>query len=651
MYFIHKKFLKIKGFKLKEFSVLKISIFIIFICIFIELSLQSLEKLNLLSPEDIQIINPYKEVKLNLKNLKEGSYLISAGRPRGRCEILIDGISVRKNYSNSENRDFLFLSHGFLQSTSTPFKEAIVKCDKNQSNSLAQYPILQTHHIGLIIQSIREFSQNYFGVFSLFLGFILYFIFRQNGSLKRDRTFFIFMAMSSLYFFSLSHLFYLFLDSETSNKLHSFIRIFYVYSFLLNNIPKKNRNTSILIFSFLIILQLSFALNLKEEQYNLLYNYEIPLLGFVFLWVALKQIHKRDRESKWLTSLLIVYSLYHWNAYFYFINFKNVNMLGFLFPILIFSLLLLHKWTHYQFWLKLEKFNDNFNQFIRNYKDHDNCDDLFKEMAIRNFKNYLYHSIHKKLNQNQPLFSYENRKLIQAIPPQERRSFIKSYREKRDKIKENLEYLELRNGDRLASKIRSFYRGKDTELVLSLLMLDINNYSKQYSKYGAPYAQFIKEKFLKSLELSLSQCGGLLEAINGDELVILFIFPNHLSREEIGKRHFQILNTLDTFSKETQIALFSSDLFPQQTFSAGFSTEKGLLTKEEGKYFLKNAPNAKSRRIASAAASDSILIDDHTRQYLEYFGFSFYSEPFSILIKKDFIEVSEFNGTLQSESA
>lgn len=618
------------------------SLTLIAFCIGIELSISSLDYLNLVPNDRIEVVVPNTKVKMDVSELKPGSYFVSLARPRGRCSLFIDGQLVASNYSNESHRDQLFLSHGFVQNEGIPRRELLAECEDRAGvkSTLGSFPLVQTHHLGIAIQSAREMAQVYIGPIFALVAILSYFFLSFRRGLRADPVFLAMLISTLVYTLSMTHYFYLFFENTHAALWHYVFRNFFVMNVIACFLPRLSFRKWAPILCAPVVL--SFVLSWVLDPRLFLKIYDIEVLGFgVALFViGSRRGRSADRESALVSSALMVYGVYHWNAFFPWINFNTVNSLGMVFPITILASLIYSQWKSYQRWMMLKDFDAEMDILIRHATQESEIPTTVATKMRSMFARYF--GLGKVAKDE--LMTRRIRERVRLIPKDDRHRFFRFHQTKRINVRRHLELLELRDGYRMGPKLRPYHRGGETAVKVGVLILDINNYAKQISLYGPPYADFIRHEFIRKLTSLFDRHDGIVEAVNGDEMIVLFLGADHLGKAEFGERISGVLSELQRFLNHGQAVLTEAFMFPPQTISAGFATDDGTLDKESGRYHLKNAPYSRARRIASAATSDSVLLDDQTRRLVDELSRVVLGEPFPVLVKKDFIEVTEVLG-------
>ncbi len=618
------------------------SLALVIFCVGIEMSISALDYLNLVPPERIQVIVPNTQVKMDISALPPGSYFVSMARPRGRCSIYLDGQLVASNYSNLQHRDQLFLSHGFMQGPENNRQELMAECEDRAGvkSTLGSFPLVQTHHLGIAIQMVREAAQIYVGPIFAVIAIISYFFLSFRRSLRADPVFLSMLLSTLVYTLSMTHYFYLFFENTHAALWHYVFRNYFVMNVIACFLPRLSFRRWAPLLAIPVVLSLFLSWSLDPRVFLKIYEFEILGFGLALFVIGFRRGRFLDRESGLISAALMVYGIYHWNAYFPWINFNTVNSLGMVFPVAILASLIYTQWKASQRWMMLKDFDAEMDILIRHATQESEIPTAFAAKMRSMFSRYF--GLDRVSGTEQ--FSREIRNRVRLVPKDDRHRFFRFHQSKRLNIRRHLELLELRDGYRMGPKLRPYHRGGETSLKVSVLILDINNYAKQISLYGPPYADFIQHEFIRKMTSLFDRHDGIVEAVNGDEMIVLFLGSDHLGQESFAERISDVLAELHQFLNHGQTVLTESFMFPAQTISAGFATDDGTLSKESGRYHLKNAPYSRARRIASAATSDSVLLDDQTRRMVGEVATVLLGEPFPVLVKKDFIEVTEVLG-------
>ncbi len=175
--------------------------------------------------------------RTSLGGLSAGQYVVSVGRPRGPCDIILDGVVIESTRSSKSGfRSKLPLRGDFAVSDVSKPKLLEVDCrdDAGLSISLPNDPILAPYNYGAFLQLFREFMELYIGPTSSLLLISIFLSGKKTSthqSLKIGSQFIIFGIGMLLYTLSNSQFFYLFFSGIDASIIHTCIRVFVAWTF------------------------------------------------------------------------------------------------------------------------------------------------------------------------------------------------------------------------------------------------------------------------------------------------------------------------------------------------------------------------------------------------------------------------------------
>jgi class 3 adenylate cyclase len=213
-----------------------IGIVVAIICVILQ---NSSELIPAVFQPEIQFVHTsHLEYHADLKSLNPGHYFISVGRPRGPCDIMIDGKRISTTRSSEVGlRSRLALGADFSVSTDSAPQEIIVKCEDEVgfSSGFTHTPLILRYYEGQATQVLREVTTLFLGpLASLFLLILVLSASRQSSVQRFFSTslpYLGFAAIALMYGTSLSHFPRLFLAANVASIVHWILRASFSFGF------------------------------------------------------------------------------------------------------------------------------------------------------------------------------------------------------------------------------------------------------------------------------------------------------------------------------------------------------------------------------------------------------------------------------------
>lgn len=172
-----------------------------------------------------------------LSGLQPGKYYIGAGRPRGNCDLKIDGKNIDSTKGGLKGvRGSLLLGNSFEVTESFRPEAATIQCDQEAGfvTGFTHVPIVSSFIVGVFIQLWRAGTEIFMGpFFSMIL--LLSLLTSKNKKTEFDRKnlgpHFLFGLCALLYSLSLAHYPRLFLAGLPASVLHGVLRCMFGLAF------------------------------------------------------------------------------------------------------------------------------------------------------------------------------------------------------------------------------------------------------------------------------------------------------------------------------------------------------------------------------------------------------------------------------------
>lgn len=240
----------------------------------------------------------------NLTNLPSGNYYISVGRPRGPCEIDLDGkkLDTTKELVG-DNRSHLYLGTAFTVSEVEHPKQLNVICEneKGFAPGFTHSVVIMPYNTGKMLQIWREATTIYLAPFFCILLIFSVFITAGYKSLIRFKSdtlpFLIYGAVALLYSISLAHFTRLFFAPLTSSALHWLFRTFFGFSFYTIVAHYTRWRLWNVMICLLPIPLLVWTLTFNSNNFDSLYDMSFPIFSISTLFVLL-QLYRDEFTSR-----------------------------------------------------------------------------------------------------------------------------------------------------------------------------------------------------------------------------------------------------------------------------------------------------------------------------------------------------------------
>lgn len=258
--------------------------------------------------EDVVWVKSKASIETIITNLPEDDYFVSLGKPRGHCNILMDGSPIFTGKGGvPDKRISLLVGSSFRKDGSS--KKVSIDCLSEMSGFklyLAHSPFIAKYEIGMAIHLMRAISEVILGPFSsiillLMLSYAHFFI---GAKINSKEWVFAFVAFA--YSLSLSYITRLFLDGESASTIHVVLRFAFSYSaYLILNEGLKNR--PIVLLHHLIVTAGALWISGSSADLHLFYQYAHPtlLLPFCLSFYDRQSIDMRDRKHLYFSVFTV----------------------------------------------------------------------------------------------------------------------------------------------------------------------------------------------------------------------------------------------------------------------------------------------------------------------------------------------------------
>lgn len=594
------------------------------------------DRLSLLSDGDLKKLTP-SHSQLDVSKLEPGNYLLSLARPRGKCGIWSGDRLVAANYSVSPQRASLTLSYPFVIDTSIISPKILdLKCIETEGfpSVLGVQPVVQKHALGMALHLWRVGIQIFFGPLTSLLGLslLIFLALRYKEKYRgRARELLALFSIGTLYCVSLTHFFWLFFEPKTATLTHIVIRTLFIGS-LVVFIPNRKRiyqYTAAVTFSLLLVLFLQGSRG--SNDYLNFYNYELLFFGVFVSSIGVFLLRKRkDVAGRFLGASLLIYGLYHWSFFSSMAISLSGSFIGYLMPLSILVGFLYFEWKRSERSSLLETFRSSSDSILNSNETFEVKKALIKQ-SIENIVSAFYRLEKAELRSIKKM-----KNKLCHVETDQRSEVSVAVKKVRNQLATMRELHARRKSDLFNKKLESFYE-TNPQVFATVYIFDVNDYSKNCSIFGNPYAYFIKKSLTEIFDKELEQVA-VVESIRGDEIVLVSLSSQDANQEQ---QKIPINFVLDTLlSRILPMVNESAEQggFPPISISGGVASSACSIRKRETGMILESAPFSTARRLATGARANSILMDMETKRLLE--SSSTFRE-IKLLVKKDYIEAIE----------
>lgn len=611
---------------------------------------------------------------LNIENLSPGDYLVSLGRPRAHCDILLDQQKIFIGKSSVHDvRSNLLASAGFKKND---FNKAItVDCDHYQSgfgNRLSFKPKIYSYNQGMVAHLMRASIEILVGPVSsliLLIVSLIHFFSAQDRLKSRSVVFLVYAVISFIYSVSLAYYTRLFLDGMLASQLHVTLRFVFSlgFNFIINPDFSKRR---VLVGMHFACIPLSFIIG--TDTHSLEMFYRIAYLLFpVSTYISFLDLIKKNSQSRivfFMQSIALSWAI---AQSFDFIK-LNTNVGFYAAPLflMLVSAFLAYKVIND---IKLRMLSETLgNQVHRITHDTNSVEKMILDsiaeinrldsrilvtasidgfLLSRSSKAGISRYVLPEASEAEPNTSSEIQYLdfvvsdvisfkisVPAIMPpyvvHEVIDILESTRSAFSSAEKTMLSTTASMNSSL-SKLRTLMGEGVHDRFIGAIFVDIVDYSKYAESIGNAYTTFISNIVISRMITELSS-EALPEVVRGDEVLFIVTQETCLSQSPaLGINAF--LGKLFTFISKDIPAICLEHGFPKSEFRVGFTAGDGTLVVDSIQVRTSGDHINRAKRLQDACKKNEIWTDSATIALLKSSNLIELSRS-QIVVKKNIIE-------------
>ena len=635
-------------------------------------------------------------ITADISHLKNDSYFVSLGKPRGHCDIFLDGKTLFTGKGGvPDKRISLLVGGSFVKDDSS--KSITIDCRHEMTGwklYLAHSPFIATYNSGMIVHMIRAISEIAIGPFASLIMFLMlmYARFTVGAHIRKSEWFFASAALA--YSLSLSYYTRLFMTGADASVAHILLRFVFSYSaYCVLNSGLKNR-TSVLVHHAAVF---ALAIIWVNDPVDLMdfYKYAHPSLLIPFalsLHDRLKQ-PIRDRKHLYLTIFAIGWIMAQsLDAINLWANFGIYNS-----PMLIMVLSLTYGMMVLETHRTSKKLNNLQNRLSEALKNEADLSGLLKSIkdilaldtSFNQITAYIDGTLNGKADRERTILSpvvghrtddvsidtegsglymtqaldsgeivmakgnkdgmwflvapigryccinfTTNEKLTEYLVL-ETRDLMLSLLPTLDTAISKIIELSHRQGSSL-QRLRSIIGPGSHEKQTAAIFVDIADYSKYTESLGNEYTGFISQTYLPSL-IKILAPWATPEVVRGDE--IYFVVLKELSKEESSLNTIAAcaLKRLQQFVSEDGKKICKSNGFPTVDLRIGMTCGDANIVVDDIQVRTSGDHINRAKRLQDSAEKNEAWVDAATAESLASEGIIVLKKK-TIIVKKNIIE-------------